>query len=150
MNPGEFNPLRQYALHILGGSITNLRPPKSDAMHQSQNTPGITSVVIDRQGQYQAELFMVPPNVKEIRSHVHPGVDSFEYHIAGDYEFIIDGYHHMNKNDGGPILHSSILGQVDATVPHAGNFTTGGSFISFQFWRDRPPTSVSDSFSDQV
>jgi len=127
----------------------NLRPPVN-AINKSQNTQGIQSVVVDRQGQYQTELFLVPIEVKEIKQHIHPGIDSFEYHIAGDYDFVVEGFAHPNLVKGEPVGARSILGQVDATHWHGGTFTHGGAFLSFQYWLNGvEPTSVSDSFTEQ-
>jgi hypothetical protein len=109
-----FNPLYKYAEHVLTRPVLNLCPPYLGIFSSNEGTRegGVVSVVLDRQGQYQTELFVVPPAIKEIRQHIHPGVDSFEFHISGDFEFIIEGESFPNKSDGLPLQLRDTLQQA--------------------------------------
>lgn len=143
----HFNPLEQYAYFVLNNPLSNLKPPANGIYTNKAGIDGVIfSVVIDRQGPYQTELFMVHPDIKEIRPHIHPGVDSFEFHLSGAFEFTVNKESYYNWSDGSRIFDRDTLTQVDANAPHGGNFTQGGSFLSFQYWHNGTPTSVGDSF----
>ena len=126
-----------------------LRPPSGPSYSSPWGVSGdrISSIVIDRQGQYQTELFIVPPKVKEIRSHNHPGIDSYEHHLAGDFVFTVAGEAFLQYSNGEPLGSVDRLQKVEASAWHGGEFQEGGSFLSFQYWHDGVrPTTVGDSF----
>jgi hypothetical protein len=148
--PNAFDPVYSYAMQIMGGKIAHLRPPSGAINVGVAGLEGssLFGLVLDRQGQYQLELFIVPPNIKHINEHTHPDVDSFEMHVAGDFEFINNGLSYPTITDGQP-LYTRQLTKVDSTMPHAGNFTHGGAFFSFQYWKNGvSPSSVGYNFID--
>jgi quercetin dioxygenase-like cupin family protein len=111
-------------------------PPNEHAIIQQGNTSG---VVLYRNGQFQVELFIVQPNV-EIVQHIHPNVDSYEVHLAGDINFYCDG---ILYNDGKPV-------RVTTNAWHGGFFgPQGGSFLSVQKWINGvSPKFVGDDWVD--
>jgi hypothetical protein len=145
----EFNPLYFYAERILSSSILSWRPPANAIKPGIVGVSGgqLSGLVLDRQGQFQTELFIIPHEVKEIRAHIHPGIDSFEFSVAGDFNFIVNGQKYSSDGDGTPIGLRNFLAKVDQDTPHGGLFTTGGAILSFQHWLNNvPPNTVSASF----
>jgi hypothetical protein len=147
-----FNPLYKYAEHILTRPVLSLRPPYLGIHQASEGVEDdkVCSVILDRQGRFQTELFIIPPAIKEIRQHVHPGIDSFEFHISGDFTFTVSGESFPNKSDGLPLRLRDTLQQVDQDAWHGGDFNQGGSFLSFQLWHLQDPTSVGDCFVEEA
>jgi len=94
-------------------------------------------VVLYRHGQFQVELFIVKPNV-EIVQHIHPNVESYEVHLAGNIDFYCDG---VLYNQGIPV-------RVRPESWHGGFFgPQGGSFLSVQKWLNGvKPTFVGDDW----
>jgi len=109
-------------------------PPITKPIIYEGDTRG---VVLYRQGHFQVELFIVKPNV-EIVQHIHPNVDSFEVHLAGDINFYCNG---TLFNDGKPV-------RVKPESWHGGFFgPQGGSFLSVQKWLNGvEPTFVGDDW----
>lgn len=102
----------------------------------------IYGVVLYRQGPYQVQLFILPPN-SVIEPHTHPNVDSFEVFIGGDIDFFL-GDELFNQNTiGDPI-------RVAPTAWHGGKFgPNGGCFLSIQKWLNGvAPTSVGHDWCD--
>ena len=96
-------------------------PPNEQAIIHQGDTTG---VVLYRDGCFQVELFIVKPNV-EIVQHIHPNVDSYEVHLAGNIDFYCEG---ILYNKGVPV-------RVKPDAWHGGFFgPQGGSFLSVQKW----------------
>jgi hypothetical protein len=47
---------------------------------------GVTKILLYRRGEFQVQLFAVPPNYI-IPEHIHPNVDSFEVYVGGQINF---------------------------------------------------------------
>lgn len=146
----EFNALELYAERILSGSILTWRPPRSPI---SVGRTGLDrgefhGVVIDRQGQFQAELFIIPPETQIIHMHTHPHIDSLEFSIGGNFTFVVEGRNYTSDWDARPIGQRSYIAPVPPTTPHGGIFYgEGGSFLSIQQWKEGvQPGTVTDSF----
>jgi quercetin dioxygenase-like cupin family protein len=113
--------------------------PKESSLH----CVGIIyGVVLYRQGPYQVQLFILPPN-SVIEPHTHPNVDSFEVFIGGDIEFSL-GDETFDKNTIGDSI------RVAPTAWHGGKFgPNGGCFLSIQKWLNGvAPTSVGHDWYD--
>ncbi len=143
----KFDPLQHYAHHILSASIYSLRPPAGGA-YQSLLTKGLVCTVLDRQGQFQTELIMIPHSIKTIERHTHPGIDTFEYHVTGDFQFSIGADMVPSTiHEGAALGEVNQLVSVPQDLVHGGGFKEGGSFLSFQHYLNGvPPTTVGSSY----
>ena len=114
----------------------------------------VTAVVWLREGAYQVELFIVPPNYI-IPEHVHPNVESYEMFLGGDISFSHSGRWVTNNN---LIMLPGSSDKRGALVPietndlHGGAFgPRGGVFMSIQKWLNNiPPHSVSSDYTGPV
>lgn len=116
------------------------RPP----LDNSINHNGVISgTVLYRQPPYQVQLFIVPPN-SEIKSHIHPDVDSYEVYMTGDIKFWSDDVLYETTNPG-------MFIRVHPQSPHGGDFgEKGGCFLSVQKWLNGvEPTSVGNNWDDK-
>lgn len=105
----------------------------------------VNSVVLYRDGRYQAELFM---NAQSgiFPEHAHPNVNSIEVMLAGRIEFTVRGRpafptEVFARND---LSTQGMMIGVGAGVPHGAIVRDGGgAFLSLQQWREGVPvTSV--------
>ena len=138
-----FNPTLQYYNYIMQTGLNNLRPV-FDGMSQFGNVLGI---VLDRQDQFQVELFIVPKGLELIEFHVHPNVDSIELPLCGDFTFTTNGTPY--KSQALPeTLKDKLPAWVGSSDLHGATWAgTGGAFISVQYWRNGvKPTSVTQDF----
>lgn len=117
------------------GDLVALRPPH-DAV---RFVDGITTVVLYREGRFQAELVAIAPHAY-IPPHAHPDVESYEVALAGELEFFVDGlqsgFIRTPRADG----LSRDLGKyvpVRSDAPHGGRAgAKGATFLSVQMWRE--------------
>jgi hypothetical protein len=118
----------------------------------------VTSITWYRKGNFQVQLFAVPPNYI-IPEHTHPNVDSYELHVGGDISFskngvwVDDTSAILPKNkysDGHP--DRGTLVRVKPTTPHGGAFgPRGGVFMSIQEWiNGEKPHCVSADYDGVV
>lgn len=146
----NFDPLKLYMNWFLEGSILRYSPPVGAISTEKEGSllSGITGVVLDRQGQFQTELFIVPPLIKEIKMHTHLDVSSIEWAIAGDFVFICEDYQKHFQATGNPIFETSGPIVVKPTASHGASIINDGAvFLSFQYWLNGiKPTSVGYSF----
>lgn len=124
------------------GDALKLRPPQDTLMIDH----GVTSVVLHREGQYQAELIIVAPNV-EIPPHEHPDVDSYEVALAGEIAFFVDGIQTGYRRTPAANGMSRDFGKfvpIRSDAPHSGVAGPMGTvFLSVQKWREGvQPTHV--------
>lgn len=136
--------LKQYVWALGVTCMKDLRPPDR-ATYTYGRTLG---VVLDRRGQCQLELFIVPPGIDLIEFHTHPNVDSFEVPLAGSFDFISNGVSNLYDSTGG-VLGARESVRVRETDVHGALWTPeGGAFLSFQYWLNGvPPTSVTVDFA---
>jgi len=134
----KFSPLVSYVEHVLNKPFNNLLP----------SVQGVTAygktlgIVIDRNDQFQTELFIVPVGIEIIEFHNHPNVDSFEMHICGDFVFETNGIKYPSSSE---IIHLSqrSLQYVGSEDIHGALWKSSGAFLSFQYWKNgAKPTSV--------
>jgi hypothetical protein len=104
-------------------------------------------VVVYRAGQFQVQLFIFPPG-SHVPYHRHPNVDTVEIHVAGHYEFIVNGHpviplNHLHDRRG-PVSRWWGRGvRVRPTDLHSLQvYGAGACFLSIQHWLNGEPTSV--------
>mgnify|MGYP001240419812 CR=1 FL=1 len=129
-------PLNAYVL-----SVASLPPigsvPLLNAVHQIEN---VWSVIWHRDGQFQTQLFIAPPNCI-IPEHTHPNVDSYECYVGGQIRFSHSGKWVSPKemftsaDNGGTAVERGELIRVKPNDWHGGVFGPGGGvFLSLQHW----------------
>jgi hypothetical protein len=98
----------------------------------------VLSQILFRSGQFQAELFMIRPNIGFPRDHRHPDVDSIEYCMSERVPLFVNGDDLSNGvGNWGRLYH---VGPDD--WHRVGDVPNGGTFLSLQKWNGRAPTSV--------
>jgi hypothetical protein len=105
-------------------------------------------VVLHREGQYQSQLFFVNPS-EDLPVHNHPNVNSYELHVGGDIDFIVEDEsaipyaHLMDEKDGISRFWAQGV-HVPAGCDHYLKVgRAGGVFVSVQHWLNGiKPTSV--------
>lgn len=95
--------------------------------------------VVYREGPLQIERIALAPHTV-LKTHRHPGVDSYEYHVCGDVEFWL----------GRRVFHQSAMSPfrlvpVSQHAFHSGIVGESGvTFLSIQYWGEIPPSSVQE------
>lgn len=99
----------------------------------------VLSQILCRLSRFQAELFMIRPNIGFPRDHRHPDVDSIEYCMSDHVPLIVNGKDLSNgKANWSAQYH---VGPDD--WHRVGDVPIGGTFLSLQEWKnDRVPSSV--------
>jgi len=149
-----FDPLQLYMNWILEGSLLRFRPPiNAIQIHDKglAEKEQLLGVILDRQGQFQTELFVVPPYIKKINAHTHPDVSSIEWSLAGDFVFTCDGFEFPFKSTGTlNIAEASAPIIVKNTSSHGAPIVNNGAtFLSFQYWLNGiEPSSVGYNFDE--
>jgi len=107
--------------------------------------PGLHSVVLFRQDQFQVELFTTEPN-QAVHRHRHPLTEMYQYTLSGDLSAMVNMTHvseeehsFMNEMHISPDLwHKAYSGK------------RGASYLSIQKWlHGTPPTFLVNSWQDQ-
>lgn len=104
----------------------------------------VSSIILYRSGQFQAELFM-STQAGVFPEHSHPHVDSIEVMLSGRIDFTVRGRSmfpaEVIKNN---LPTRGMMVGVGAGVSHGATvYEGGGAFISLQRWREGIPlTSV--------
>lgn len=138
----DFKPLDHYFTHLMSQPFGNLLPA---LMGIKQYGP-MLSIVLDRQGQFQAEMFLVPEGVDLLEFHNHPNVDTYELYITGDFIFESNGVQYQSSLELERLNKRNIV-WVPSEHIHGALFKTPGAFISFQYWKNGvAPTSVGEDF----
>ena len=115
----------------------------------------VTSVLMHRQGQFQTQMFIVPPHTI-IPEHTHPNVDSFEIYGGGEINFshsgkLVSFSHECAVDPDSPMglakLHRQFI-RVKPNDIHGGFFgANGGVFFSVQRWlNDIKPHCVASDY----
>jgi hypothetical protein len=108
------------------------------------NLPGIT---LYRAGQFQVQQFLFPPGAN-VPPHRHPHVDTVEMHIAGNYDFRVNGVsaiplEHLHDRRGNVSRWWGRGVRVRPTDWHDLSVYEGGAcFLSVQHWLKGQPSSV--------
>ena len=114
----------------------------------------VTAVVWYRSGQFQVEMFIVPPNYV-IPEHTHPNVESYEMYLGGDISFSHTGRwisaDDLIKVPGTDDPKGGLI-KVRTTDSHGGAFgPRGGVFMSIQHWLNGvEPHSVAHDYDGVV
>jgi hypothetical protein len=144
--PEEDTTLIQYLDWFLEHGTAIPQMPTEDGIVFIGNGPG---VVLHRQGQFQSQLFFTEPNT-ELPEHIHPNVDSYELHVGGDVDFIVNDDEHAipfnhlkDERDGISRFWAQGIHVPAGCRHHVKVGPEGGLFISVQHWlNDIKPTSV--------
>lgn len=135
----QLHPPKGTLLHYLKWILSNPIPriPLYEAVGY---VGGVTKVLWHREGQFQTQMFVMPPNYI-IPEHTHPNVDSFEVYLGGQISFSHSGYFVVKENTfnkttitGENVGNWSIV-QVNHNDKHGGVIGEhGGVFLSVQKW----------------
>ena len=115
--------------------------PSLEVFQQAGEHSGVT---LYREGRYQAQLWLCPPD-SEITDHAHPNARSIFGLLGGKVRFRRGGFH-VGRSDtellwlgrAGMLLH-----QVEPGVSHGATIKGGGAaFFSITEWLDDNPRSV--------
>lgn len=137
-----FVPVNHYFEHMMNKKLGDWKP----LFHGFNQYGSTTGIVIDRQDQFQTELFIVPEGIELIEFHVHPNVDSIEIPLAGDFTFTSNGVDFRNAEKPERLFDKSPA-WVDSESIHGATWRSGGAFLSFQYWKNGvKPTSVIKDF----
>lgn len=150
----QFGSLIEYVKFMSETSFLNWCPPAHAIFLNTVGIDeglGIRSVVLDRRGEFQTELFLASKELKKAAIHRHPGVDSYELFVAGDFLFSISGVEHQklfpeSVQSNGRMIGENPLIDVPEDAAHGATLNAGACFFSFQHWKSKEPTSVGDSF----
>lgn len=111
--------------------------PLMGAVHKVED---VWSVRWFKHGQFQVQLFVVPPNYV-IPEHTHPNVDSFEVYLGGQIRFSHQGKWVVPESalvEEGEYGTAPMRGMTIRVRPndlHGGVFgESGGVFMSVQHW----------------
>jgi hypothetical protein len=130
------------------------RVPLLNAVHRIDD---VTSVLWFRQGPFQVQLFIAPPN-KIIPEHIHPNVDSYEVYVGGcikfskNKEWVASEEDFLKVDDSGLPKLRGMLVRVKPDEWHGGVAGPDGSaFFSVQHWlNDVEPHCVACDYTGPV
>jgi hypothetical protein len=109
-----------------------IRPPQEDSVYVTEIS---MSYVLFREGQFQAELYLVKPHTWS-PEHSHPGVENIIMTWGGDIGTTMNDIAPAIFGNQGPTIKDN-----DTHALHAGD--RGGAFLSLEKWDDEiKPTSV--------
>jgi len=128
-----FNDLGHFTRFFLGFDY------KSTYALEFYDYGSVLSQIVCRLGRFQAELFMIRPNIGFPRDHRHPDVDSIEYCMSEHVPLIVNG---KDLSEGRTNWCAQYhVGPED--WHRVGDVPNGGTFLSLQEWKNgRAPTSV--------
>jgi hypothetical protein len=145
--------LEDYLEWFLGNGTFVPQMPISDGFSFIGNG---AACVIHRQGQFQSQLFFAEPMI-DLPIHTHPNVNSYELHVGGDINFLVEGEssipidHLMDERDGISRFWSQGIHVPAGCRHHLKVGQEGGVFISVQHWlNDVEPTSVDNDWVGPV
>lgn len=136
--------LAAFARWFMAQPPTAWRTPAHATYEFDAQGSKVSSVILYREGQYQAELFMCT-EAGIFPEHSHPNVSSIEVMLAGRIDFTVRGRRAFPEEmlaNNRP-TQGMMIG-VGAGVPHGAIVHDGGgAFISLQRWHGGVPiTSV--------
>lgn len=142
----EFKDLADYMRFIMQSSFGALAPPENPIVTYGRTV----GICLDRRGQYQVELFIIPPPVEIVEFHTHPDVDAFELHMGGDFDFEAADFSYTAFPPGTHLCEKNLV-WVPSTCVHgainARSESKGTSILTIQFWKNGViPTSVVHNF----
>lgn len=147
----KWNNLPEFARWYVANNFP-IRPPYDGPVYFTSIS---YSYVLYREGQYQAELYLIKPNAVAAE-HSHPGVENIIMQLGGIINGTVNGWPlgdttkaSMQYNPDGTSLMFKIMGQVltDKDVHSLTTGVTGGAVISFEKWPDGiKPYSLSENW----
>jgi hypothetical protein len=128
--------------------------PLHDTVH---DVDGVRSVTMFREGQFQVQMFIAPPN-KIIPEHTHPNVDSYEVYVGGQIRFSKHGKWCATEDEANAADVRDLCGLRGTAIrvypqdPHGGVAGPSGScFLSVQHWLNGvAPTCVANDYTGVV
>ena len=122
-----------------------LRPPFKNPVFHTDNA---MSLCLYREGRFQVELYITEPGATSPK-HTHPGVESAFVYLAGNIQFNLEGGDNPDVSqwqkpqaNGSHMLFGKTVSSPDG-VPHWLKIgPEGGAFLSFEYWKDKDPVSV--------
>lgn len=132
--PGD--DLARFATWYLSGKPNlPMRPPAGKVVHFVDGVhTKAQSLVIWREGRFQVEQVACEPGLV-IPPHSHPNVDSFEVHLNGGVDFVIEGRRPIPRSLLGKRDWYGMAVRVRPGVVHwAETGPEGGAFLSIQEW----------------
>lgn len=142
----EFIPVNHYYIHMMNKTLGDMKP-----LFNELNTYGKTmGIVMDRQDQFQTELFIVPADIEIIEFHIHPNVDSIEVPLSGDFTFRTNNQDFPNFATP-EMLREKRPAWVGSNDIHGAIWRGGGAFLSFQYWKNgvKPTSVIKDYLLDE-
>lgn len=135
MSENEVDELESFALDFRRRAPTFGHMPQD--ILSNYKIHDVTGLVWFRHGQFQVEMFIVPPHYI-IPEHTHPNVSSYEMYVGGDIAFSHSGKwvtdENLIKMPGAPDNRGALI-KVRTSDKHGGSFgDNGGVFISIQQW----------------
>ena len=122
-----------------------LKPPFKNPVFHTDNA---MSLCLYREGRFQVELYITEAGATS-PPHTHPGVESAFVYLAGNIQFNLEGganpdasqWQHA-RADGAHVLFGKTVSSPDG-IPHWLKIgPEGGAFLSFEYWKDKDPSSV--------
>lgn len=134
----SLDPLSDFADWFLKQPLSLLRPP-SPGVHYYGD---LSAVVLYRDDQFQAELFIVKPDPTErCGEHGHPDIDSMEVAISGELYFTVEGKPVVGHRkmfavgEDGALVNYGRAVRVHPGISHTAFVgKEGGCFLSLQRW----------------
>jgi quercetin dioxygenase-like cupin family protein len=122
-----------------------LRPPFTNPVFHTDNA---MSLCLYREGRFQVELYITKP-FSTSPPHTHPGVESAFMYLTGNLDFFLEGRDNVSnaefqkaKVDGTHMAFGSVVSSPDG-IPHWLKIgKEGAAFLSFEYWKDKDPVSV--------
>ena len=126
-----------------------LRPPFKNPVFYTDNA---MSLCLFREGQFQVELYVTQPHSTSPK-HTHPGVESAFVYLTGNIQFNLEGRENPDvsqwqyaKENGTHALLGKTVSSPDG-IPHWLSIgPEGGAFLSFEYWKDKEPVSVTTNW----
>lgn len=148
------DPLAAFADWFLAQPLIALRPPVYGVHFYGD----LMSVILYRDEEYQAELFIVRPDASErCGEHGHPDIDSMEVAISGELYFTLNGRPIRNRKRVRAVSPDGALATYGEQVrvrpgePHTAYVgQDGGCFLSLQRWLNGvKPSSIGLNWSGE-
>jgi len=130
-----------------------IRPPFLNPVFHTDNA---MSLCLFRKGKFQVELYIAEPNSTS-PPHTHPGVESAFVYLTGNIQSNLEGRDNPDvqqwqkpQQDGTHMLFKSRVSSPDG-IPHwLGIGPEGGAFLSFEYWKDKEPVSVTVNWDGEL
>lgn len=126
-----------------------IRTPFNLPIHYTDNA---MSLCLYREGQFQVELYLTKP-FSTSPPHTHPDVESAFVYLTGNIDFDIEGRNlpsnrdkQYARADGAHRLFGATSSSPDGLAHWLNIGKEGGAFLSFEYWKEGSPTSVTTNW----